>query len=341
MVLAFNTTFDLYVPPNWLPGVPDFVALNGRLSDRFRTGSQLSQREGDFTLWNALLEVASDCPLRDGWPSGPFQYLFVPDKNGVPYRVRFVELVRPGRGAPFKRAYLERVGLQAVSMEVKTVNGVTDLLNVLTLIVPNGTLTQPAGGQAQLNFLNNPMTTLGDLLYEDNTPKPTRLPGNTTNKARFLTQTGDGVNSAAPQWTDLSTIAGGPAVWLKFSRTYADFSLAGQTQNTILLFNLPAKGQLVNCVLYETQQAAGGAIVQYTVQIIGNSGVLTFTPAVDITGPPSTTSFFVGGGANPLPQFFDFGSTTSIQARAISSGDTLDHAVAGAVDLYLQVCFLP
>ena len=45
-----------------------------------------------------------------------------------------------------------------------------------------------------------PLTTLGDTLYENATPAPARLAGNTTAAKNFLTQTGTGVISAAPAW---------------------------------------------------------------------------------------------------------------------------------------------
>ncbi len=49
--------------------------------------------------------------------------------------------------------------------------------------------------------LANPMTTLGDIIYEDVTPTPVRLAGNTTSAINFLGQTGTGSVSAAPAWT--------------------------------------------------------------------------------------------------------------------------------------------
>lgn len=57
----------------------------------------------------------------------------------------------------------------------------------------------------------SPMTTLGDIAYENATPSGVRLAGNTTSTKNFLTQTGTGSVSAAPAWgaianTDLSGI---------------------------------------------------------------------------------------------------------------------------------------
>lgn len=49
----------------------------------------------------------------------------------------------------------------------------------------------------------NPMTTLGDIIYEDATPAAARLAGNTTSTRKFLRQTGTGSVSAAPAWDTL------------------------------------------------------------------------------------------------------------------------------------------
>jgi hypothetical protein len=46
----------------------------------------------------------------------------------------------------------------------------------------------------------NPMTTLGDIMYENATPTAARLAGNTTSTKKFLTQTGTGAVSAVPAW---------------------------------------------------------------------------------------------------------------------------------------------
>jgi hypothetical protein len=52
---------------------------------------------------------------------------------------------------------------------------------------------------------SNPMTTLGDTMYGGASGAPTRLAGNTTTTKKFLSQTGDGTNSAAPAWSALAS----------------------------------------------------------------------------------------------------------------------------------------
>jgi len=54
------------------------------------------------------------------------------------------------------------------------------------------------------NQLSNPMTTLGDILYEDATPAPQRLAGNTTTAPKYIRQVGTGSVSAAPSWENVN-----------------------------------------------------------------------------------------------------------------------------------------
>lgn len=67
-----------------------------------------------------------------------------------------------------------------------------------TVAIVNGGTGQTTANTA-FNALS-PMTTLGDITYEDATPKAVRLAGNTTATKQFLTQTGNGTISAAPSW---------------------------------------------------------------------------------------------------------------------------------------------
>jgi hypothetical protein len=54
-----------------------------------------------------------------------------------------------------------------------------------------------------LGTLSNPMTTAGDTIYGGTSGLATRLTGNTATTKKYLTQTGDGTNSAAPSWSSL------------------------------------------------------------------------------------------------------------------------------------------
>lgn len=69
----------------------------------------------------------------------------------------------------------------------------------------------------------SPMTTLGDVIYGGASGTGTRLAGNITTTRKFLRQTGDGANSAAPAWDTLQVgdipagaqgSGGGSFVWV-------------------------------------------------------------------------------------------------------------------------------
>lgn len=71
----------------------------------------------------------------------------------------------------------------------------------------NGSLTKRTMAETLSDIgagtMTNPMTTLGDMIYENATPAPARLAGNTTTTRKFLRQTGTGTISAAPAWDTL------------------------------------------------------------------------------------------------------------------------------------------
>ena len=66
---------------------------------------------------------------------------------------------------------------------------------------------QPQSTWAQIDALvasgggmSNPMSALGDIIYESATPAPVKLSGNITTSKKFLSQTGTGAISAVPSW---------------------------------------------------------------------------------------------------------------------------------------------
>lgn len=80
-----------------------------------------------------------------------------------------------------------------------------DATGATTAYVPiaNGSNGYVWGSQSTASL---PLTTLGDIVYEDATPTPVRLAGNITATKKFLRQTGTGTISAVPAW---DTIAAG------------------------------------------------------------------------------------------------------------------------------------
>ena len=67
------------------------------------------------------------------------------------------------------------------------------------------TLNIPEYTLAGLGGFSNPMTSLGDMIYGNAAGAALRRSGNTTTTKMFLSQTGDGTSSAAPQWATAVT----------------------------------------------------------------------------------------------------------------------------------------
>jgi hypothetical protein len=149
--------------------------------------------------------------------------------------------------------------------------------------------------QTQLNaLLTNPMTTLGDTLYENGTPAAARLPGNTSATMAVHTQTGNGTISAAPVWT---TTTGTGSIVAASSPT-----ITSLTVNTSLTANT-----LLN--------------------VVGTSGTLAFTAATN----GGDYNIFSANGAQTLALFGSSTATLNLNLLdgALSMGSNLTISNAG------------
>lgn len=68
----------------------------------------------------------------------------------------------------------------------------------------SNTLNIPEYTLAGLGGMANVFTSLGDMVYSNAIGAPVRRSGNTSTTKMFLSQTGDGTNSAAPQWSTVT-----------------------------------------------------------------------------------------------------------------------------------------
>lgn len=68
----------------------------------------------------------------------------------------------------------------------------------------SNTLNIPEYTLAGLGGFSNPMTSLGDIIYGNAIGAAVRRSGNITTTKMFLSQTGDGTSSAAPQWSTVT-----------------------------------------------------------------------------------------------------------------------------------------
>ncbi len=137
--------------------------------------------------------------------------------------------------------------------------------------------------------LVNPMTTLGDIIYEDATPTAVRLAGNTTTTKKFLVQTGNGTISAAPLWDTI--IAGdvptlnqnttGSAATLTNGRT---ISITGDISYTSPSFdgsgNVTAAGTLATV---NSNVGTFGSSTQSLTATVNGKGLVTAISAQTVT----------------------------------------------------------
>lgn len=153
------------------------------------------------------------------------------------------------------------------------------------VLTANGAGTLPSF-QPNVGF-NNPMTTLGDTVYGGAAGAATRLAGGTVSTKQFLTQTGNGTISAAPQW---GTITASDVPVLNQNTTGTAGGLS-----TILAIGSGGTGQ-------GTQQAALNALAGGTtpsgdyLRANGTNVTLSALAAADLTGNVAITHGGTGAG---------------------------------------------
>jgi len=193
----------------------------------------------------------------------------------------------------------------------------------------------------------NPMTTLGDIIYENSTPAPARLAGNTTTTKKFLVQTGNGTISAAPLWdtiiaADVPTLnqnTTGSAASLTTGRT---ISITGDLAYTSPTFdgtsNITAAGTLATVNSNVGTFGSATQVGSFTVNgkgLITAAGNTTITPAVgSITGLGTgiATALGINVGSAGAPILFNgAGGTPSSMTGTNITGLPLTTAVTGVL----------
>ena len=147
--------------------------------------------------------------------------------------------------------------------------------------------------------VTNPMTTLGDTLYENATPAPARLAGNTTTMKQYLSQTGNGTISAAPVWAQVA---------------FADLSgSVAATQMPALTGDVTSSAGTVATTL-ATNQA--GAHTWSAIQTISNATISTATNngALVVTGGIGFGNGMFGAGTGGSNGAFQFAATITATA---------------------------
>jgi hypothetical protein len=140
------------------------------------------------------------------------------------------------------------------------------------------------------DYLSNVMTSLGDMIYGNAVGLPVRRSGNVTTTKMFLSQTGDGTSSAAPQWSVVtaSDVGGVPTSrQLTINGTAYDLS-ADRTWSvgtvTSVALTMPSAFSVANSPVTSSGTLAVTATGDTTQYIAGDGSLVAFP----ITGQAGT-----------------------------------------------------
>lgn len=129
------------------------------------------------------------------------------------------------------------------------------------------------------------------------------------------------------------------AQWTKYTKTFADLSTAGLTNN-IELFSLAAKEMIHAVIMKCSTLFTGGAIATYTLSV-GITGTLGKYVAILDAKQAVGNQVFGPGLAAALLSPENFGASTSIKLSAISTVANLNAATQGSVDVFVLKSTLP
>lgn len=125
--------------------------------------------------------------------------------------------------------------------------------------------------------------------------------------------------------------------WLKISKTFADFSIAG-LEKDIEVLSLPAGHELVKLLVKQDEAFTGTGITKCETEL-GIAGELSkyMFEAFDVFQAAGDTVFF----QETVDTVETFGGTTSIRGNMRSVGADLDQLSAGKIDYFLYVEEIP
>jgi hypothetical protein len=167
----------------------------------------------------------------------------------------------------------------------------------------SNTLNIPTYTLVGLGGMSNPFSsTIGQMIYSNSAGAPLSLAGNTTTTKKFLSQTGDGANSAAPFWTTIAVADVTGAIGL----TALTASSPLLYNNTTGAFSIQQASNLQNGFLSAADWTTfNGKQTQITLTTTGSSGASTFNFSTGALNIPQYTLAGLGGLSNPMTSLGD------------------------------------
>lgn len=184
-------------------------------------------------------------------------------------------------------------------------NSLSTIANSAGLLQNNGT-----GVFSWVSAITNPMTTLGDMIYGGASGVTSRLAGNTTTGNYFLTQTGTGINSAAPTWMNLFGTA----------NTFTEAQTINKTQAspTYLVVNNPQAGS-VSTAMGAGIQMTSNSSNAYLDYNFSNGGAYT-DKTLRMYSPTGISLYATGTTGNTNANFYiELGNAAASSVRFLTS----------------------
>lgn len=144
-------------------------------------------------------------------------------------------------------------------------NGTNGIVTSLTTTGTSGAASVTSGvlNIPQYTGFANPMTTLGDIIYENATPAAARLAGSTSATMAVLTQTGNGTVSAAPAWVT-TTGTGSIVAATSPSLTTPNIGVATATSVNKVTITAPGTSATLTLITGSTLATAGAFTLTLT-----------------------------------------------------------------------------
>jgi hypothetical protein len=194
------------------------------------------------------------------------------------------------------------------------------------LIKLDGSAKLPAVDGSQLTNLpsgfTNPMTTLGDIIYENATPTADRLAGNTTTTKKYLQSVGSGGVAQAPSWQQIAyaDISGTPSL------TSYIAGPASATDNHVAVFD-STTGKLI--------KDGGHALSEYLTSLSGAAILAGINGGQTLNGGTLTTQILTlrANTADLTSGYVHFTDTTTASSTTVGAV-VMDGGLAVAKKIY-------
>jgi hypothetical protein len=111
-----NTTCDIYRNGTMPPAAPAVAGAACYLQPDWRAGQDQGDRAGlpGTLAWTHVLLVDTTVDIRDSYTgalsAATQDTVYIPDQNGTPFRVTFIERLHRNQAQDHKRVYLDRQG---------------------------------------------------------------------------------------------------------------------------------------------------------------------------------------------------------------------------------------